>query len=120
MVLILPVADISPAVVKLPPLTLPVTLTNPPVKLAVFTMVVNIPLLAVALPVTSTDPTTVSPCSTFKPSSMVTKLESSDLMLLVTICGDVMLPEAKTDTTLIALVQTLTPSVPNVSTSVEL
>ena len=36
------------------PVTLPVTDTIPPVKLAVFTIVVNIPLLAVTLPVTDT------------------------------------------------------------------
>ena len=36
--------------------TLPVTLTDPPVKLAVFTVVVKIPLLAVAFPVTLTNP----------------------------------------------------------------
>ena len=47
-----------PSPTKYPPLVviLPVTLTNPPVKLAVFTMLVNMPLLAVTLPVTETNP----------------------------------------------------------------
>ena len=35
---------------RLPPLMLPLTETTPPVKLAVFTIVVNMPLLAVTLP----------------------------------------------------------------------
>ena len=52
---ILPVVDMLPDP-NVPPaaVTLPVTDTNPPVKLAVFTMVVNIPLLAVILPVVLT------------------------------------------------------------------
>ena len=37
-------------VIRFPPVTLPVTDTTAPVKLAVFTIVVNMPLLAVTLP----------------------------------------------------------------------
>ena len=53
-VLIVIVPPVTTVVFTLPAVTLPVTDTNPPVKLAVFTMVVNMPLLAVTLPVTDT------------------------------------------------------------------
>ena len=44
-----------PAVDIFPPVMLPLTLTTAPVKLAVFTMVVNMPLLAVMLPESELD-----------------------------------------------------------------
>ena len=53
--IICPVADTIPVFV-FPPVTLPVTLTKPPVKLATFTILVNMPLLATRLPVTLADP----------------------------------------------------------------
>ena len=71
---ILPETDTNPPVklatftivVNMPLLavTLPVTLTNPPVRLATFTIVVNMPLLATKLPVTLADPpvTKLLPC----------------------------------------------------------
>ena len=46
-------------------MTLPATLTIPPVKLDTFTMLVNIPLLAITLPVTLANPpvTKLLPCT---------------------------------------------------------
>ena len=43
-----------PEVFRLPPVMLPVTLTTVPMWLGTFTMLVNMPLLAMALPVTDT------------------------------------------------------------------
>ena len=45
----------DPEVDRLPPVMLPVTDTTAPVWLATFTMLVNMPLLAVTLPVTETN-----------------------------------------------------------------
>ena len=52
----MPTAVIRPPVLILAPVTLPETDTTPPVKLATFTMLVNMPLLAVILPVILTNP----------------------------------------------------------------
>jgi hypothetical protein len=60
-----PTAVTNPPVFILPPVILPDTLTNPPVKLATFTMLVNIPLLAIKLPVTLASPPVIKllPCT---------------------------------------------------------
>ena len=81
--MILAVADISPTVFKLPPLTLPVAEILPEAE--------------------------ILPAAILPALAMTKELPTSTLA--------VTLPDAVADTTLIALVHTLTPSVPRLSRS---
>ena len=61
----MPTAVTKPPVLIFPPVIFPETLTNPPLKLATFTMLVNMPLLAIRLPVMLANPpvTKLLPCT---------------------------------------------------------